>query len=467
MENRTKRDISFLNVVTDFESDFENGNIKPYDLKTFLEIIRFYEEELQFEKALEVASMGIEQYSFRSDFYLIKARLLFQTNEHELAIELLNKAERISPYEHDILLLKIKILALQGQIEEAKNILNEMKSYLSSSDLSDMYLSESYIHEYLQEYDNMYETLTKAVVCDMSNEEALERIGFSVQLCKNFGQSIQFHKMVLDNQPYNYLAWYNLGQAQTCEGDYEEAILSFEYSFITQSDFENGYLDCADLCIQEKKYPQALDIYSQYVHRFSLNEEVLMNMAECEYQLDNLNESRILLNKLLKLDPYNDEVYFKLGLCYVKAEKWHKAINAFHKAIMLEDQCEDYYLHIARAQNAIGSYDEAENYFRKAVEVGPEQSLYWADYVTFLIKVGKNVEALAVLDQAEMYTYGADLTFAKGVATYHLGDKETAFSIIEEGLKDEYDLHPLIFSIDPELMLDKELQAMIKYYKEE
>jgi len=467
MENRTKRDVSFLNLVTDFETNFEKGVSLAYEEKTFLEIIRYYEEELQYDKAIEVADLAIEQYSYRSDFYIIKARLLFQTNFHEEALSLLSKVESISPYEHDILLLKIRILAFQGKIVDAKNILDDMKAYVSANDLSDLYLSESYINEFLQEYELMYDNLTKAVISDLKNEEALERLGFAVQLCKNFEQSAEFHKTILNEEPFNYLAWYNLGHALSCIGEYTEAVDALEYSFITEENFENGYLDCCDICIQEKEYQRALNIYETYVGIFGINEEVLINMAECEYQLDNVNKARILLNKLLKLDPYNDEVYFKLGLCYSKAEKWNKAINAFHKAIMLEDQCEDYYLHIAHAHNAVGSYNKAEIFFGKAVETGPEQSLYWRDYISFLIKVGKKKAALQVFEEADNYTFGADLLFCKAVALYLNGDTTEAFKNFEEGLKEDFSMYEHIFEIEPELMLNKDLQAMISYYREE
>ena len=150
MENKTKRDVTFLNLVSDFETNFEKGQSVNLDDKTFLEIIRFYEEELQYVKAIEVADLALSQHSYKPDFYIIKARLLFQTSLQDEALELLTKAEAISPFEHDILLLKIRILAFKGEITEAKNILKDMKRYVSSGDLSDVYLSESFINEVLR-----------------------------------------------------------------------------------------------------------------------------------------------------------------------------------------------------------------------------------------------------------------------------------------------------------------------------
>lgn len=467
MEHRTKRDKVFLNLVSNFETNFEHGLKINYEEGTFLEIIRFYEEELQYEKAIEVTEIALAQYSFRSDFYIIKARLLFQTNNHDEALKILEKAEKISPYEHDILLLKIRILAFQGLVDDANNILNELKRYVSTDDLSDVYLSESYIKEVTRDYDGMYESLTKSVISDLSNDEAIERLGFAAQLSKNYESSVEFHKLVLNEAPFNYLAWYNLGHALSCTGEYSEAMDALEYSFITEKNFESGYLDCADICIQEKQYKRALDIYNSYLEIFGLNDEIMINMADCEFALGNYSKARIILNKMLKLDPYNDEVYYKLGLCYAKAEKWNKSINALHKAITLEDNCEDYYQAMAKAYNAIGSYDNAEFYFGQAIEIGPEQTQYWCDYISFLIKIGKKQKALKVFSDSDNYTFGADLLYCKGVALYLNGDVKEAFQSIEEALKENYDLHHILFDIEPELALDKNLQSMINYYREE
>lgn len=467
MEYRTKRDTSFLNLLAEFELNFEKGLHKTYSENSFLELIRYYEEEFQYVKAIDVADMALEQYKYKPDFFIIKGRLLFQANEHSKALEVLDQAEKISPYEHDILLLKIRILAFQGEIQKANEILEELKRYVSQDDLSDVYLSESYIREVVRDYDGMYEALTKSIISDLDNDEAIERIGFAVQLSKNYDASIEFHRMVIDEKPFSYLAWYNLGHALSCTGEYKTAIEALEYSFITEKNFENGYLDCADICIQEKKFQRALNIYQIYLEIFGINEEVLINMSDCEYELGNLNKAKIILNKLLKLDPYSDEVYYKLGLCYSKAENWTKAINAYHKAITLEDNCEDYYFSMAQAHKAIGAYDKAEFYYGEVITIGPEQSQYWTEYVSFLITMGKKEKALKVFHESDDFTFGADLLYCKGVAQFLAGDKTEAFTTFEEALKEDFYQHDIMFKIEPELALDKDLQSMISYYEKE
>jgi len=466
-ENRTKRDVSFLNLLSDFETNFEKGDMILYDENTYLEIIRFYEEEFQYDKAIEVTDIALNQYAYSADFMIIKARLLFQSNMHKEALILLDEAEKNSPYEHDILVLKIRILAFQGKVEEARDILFEMKRYVTADDLSDIYLSESFLNEYEQNFGEMYDNLCKSVMSDFTNEEALERLGLAVQLCKNFSQSKEFHKAILNENPYNYLAWYNLGQCLICMGDYEEAIAAIEYSFLVEKDFANGYLECADLCIQQKSYRHALTIYESFLDQFGLNEEVLMNMAECHYQLSSLPKAKLLLTKLLKLDPYNDEVHFMLGKCFSKAGRWTKAVNAYHKAIALEENCEEYYSEIAKAHEALGSVLEAEKFYFKCVSLGPEQSQYWTDFVAFMLKKGKISEAQEILNEAENHTFGADLLYCQAISCFQSGQKQAAKNYLEEALIEDYAQHEIIFMINPELALDSELMAMINYYREE
>src|SRR5690606_22624009 len=136
------------------------------------------------------------------------------------------------------------------------------------TDLVDIALCEAYLYEKQKQYEKMFEALKEALRIDPSNEEALEKIWWSVENCKMYDESIVFHKELLDRDAYSYLAWFNLGQGHSCNGDYEEAIEAMEYSFLINPDFELGYLECAETCIQIGKYEQALRIYRELIDNF-------------------------------------------------------------------------------------------------------------------------------------------------------------------------------------------------------
>jgi tetratricopeptide (TPR) repeat protein len=102
----------------------------------------------------------------------------------------------------------------------------------------------------MKDYNAMYDTMAEAVMLDCKNEEAMERIWISAELSRRYEDSVKLHLDIIDCDPYNYQAWYNLGHGYTCTWEYEKAVEALEYSYIINPEFESAYLDCADTCRQ-------------------------------------------------------------------------------------------------------------------------------------------------------------------------------------------------------------------------
>lgn len=465
MEHRTKRDLAILTIVSDFEAKFSNGQLGFLNEKNYIQVIEYYSEEQLYTKALEVISLALSQYTFVAEFYILKAKVLLHINKPKKALKVIREAEKVSPSELEIKLLKIRALSILSEYTQVERLINALKSGSTKTDLPEILIAESEYYEIRREYDLMYHSLAKALLINVDDEELYEKVMLSVELSKNYIQCIDLHQKIIDSRPYSYMAWYNLGQAYSFEGEYEKAIDAFEYSFIINKDFEAGYMDCADVCIQIKNFEKGLSVLTEAIEIVENECETLLLMAYCQIQLMNYTDAKYNLFKAIKLDPYNDEVYFNLGLCYSKENQWQSAIDAFHKAITLEDSTEDYYLHLGLCYYELGSFDKAGQYLRKAASKAPEQSAFWSEYAKFLIKQGEMEIAQAVLDEAEEYTFGADLLFCRAVLLLKYGMKNEAFEVLSEALVEGFYQHYIIFDIDPELALDTEINAIIKYYQ--
>ena len=464
MENKIKRDSALINLVSEFECKFEQGEVGYVDEKVFLQLLEYYEDEYLFDKALEVVDYAIAQYKYRSEFYIIKARLLLSKTKVKDCLALLEIAENIAPFEREISIIRARAHAINKDFTAAHNILDGLKLGATKSDSVDILIAESFIYEHMKDYNAMYDALSNAVLIDTKNEEAMERIWISAELSRRYEDSVQLHLTIIDKDPYNYQAWYNLGHGYNCIWEYEKAIDALEYSFIINPEFESGYLDCADTCLQIRNYEKALEIYIEANNKFGPNNELMVNIAHCYIYLNRIGIAKQWLLKAIKLDGFNDEAYFLLGECYSRDQVWYNAINAYHKAIDLEDRREEYYLGLAKAYLAVEDYNKATVNFQMATQTGPEDTLYWKEYICFLIKMGLHEEAIQVLDEAEDHTYGPDLLYCRAVTEYFLKNKVDCLELLEEALMEDYDQHTLIFEIAPELKLDKEINSMIKYF---
>lgn len=464
MEHRTRRNLKLLNLITDFEYKFDQGILEYMDEKTLNQLIDYYEGEMNYDKAIEVVNIALEQYKYRSDFYIIKARILINDNKLEQGLEFLNKAEIIAPYEREISILKVKVNAMRKEFATAEKLLQDLKSFAMKDDYIDILLAESYYYEAKKDYVSMYESLKKCLQLDYSNKEALDRFLISVELSKNFKDSIAFNNSLIDIQPYNHMAWYNLGLSYYGIWEYDLAADALEYSFIIEPNFEEGYLECAEICIQQNKLDKALSIYLEAAEKFGPNQDILINMATCYLKLDKVVEAKIILLKSLRLDNHNDEVYYLLAECFSKNNNWYSAINAYLKAIDLDSEREEYYLGLAKSYVKVEEYNKATINFNRACRLCNEDPAYWKEYASFIIKMGLYEEAIIILDEAEDYTFGAELLYCRAIAMFFLKKKKAGLDILAEALSEDPSMNHIIFELAPEFEIDQEINSMIKYY---
>lgn len=467
MEQRLKKDAALLGLVLEFEAKHEQGSVDYMDEKTILQLIEYYEESSMIYKAMEVVDIALDQYKFRSDFYIIKARLLFQDNKINECLEFLDIADKISPYEKEIAFLKIRALCLKKQHEKAQELINAVEEYTLEGDMVEFYIAYSYINESKKDYKMMYENLKQALQIEPTNSEALERFWIAVELARQYDDSVDFHKQIIDKDPYNHLAWFNLGLSYSCSWEYEKAIDALEYSFLIEPNFEEGYMECAEMCIQQNKIAKALDIYLDALEKFGTDSDLLVKIASCLIQLNKLGEAKIKLLKALRLDAYNEEVFYLLGECYAKGNSHYSAINAFLKAIELDPEREEFYLSMAKSYIQVEDYNKATLAFQKATETCPEESIYWKEYVSFIIKLGLYNEAIQILDEAEEYAFGADLLYCRAIAMFFLKQKRAGLDCLAEAMEEDFNMYYMIYELAPELEVDKDINAMIRYYEKE
>lgn len=468
MRRNYRRDTALHSLANEFESMNRGGGQVYFEDRHLFQLIGFYENEYSLEKAMEVTDFALEQYQYRVDFYIVKIRLLIKFAEYEAALNLLEQAENISPGEWELKMMKCRIYSKMKDYARALAYIKELCMIQSNEfDLIDLMLEEAFVYEKMKDFTQMYQVLKDILMIKPDHPDALEHIWMSVEICKNYNESIELHESLLDRNPYTYQAWYNLGHAYSCIGDYEKAIAALEYSFIINPEFEFGYKDCADLCFQVKNHQKALDVYSEYLEIFGPESEVLISLGQCYLSLNYYKEARSVLKKSSKLDPYNDEVYFYLGMCDLYQKRFSSSTLYFLKAIKIEDRREEYYAAIAEAYTALEEYEKSDYYYRKATETGPEQAEIWCNYAVFYLKLREYKEALKILDEAEYYTCSAELLYCRAAILILDSRREEGLAILHDALTDDLLACWQMFEWAPQLETDKDIKAIIDYISKE
>ena len=467
MPQRTKRNQLLHRLLSEFESNTKNGSYPSWSDTEFIHLIEYFEENYKLSQALEVANAGVEIYPYQTDMYMSKARLHLYKKQYTEGLDAIEKALVFAPFESELLQMKARLLIELERHPEALDILDDLMKRAVESERVDLYLSKSTVYEDMGDYDRMYACLQNALVMDPLHTEALEKMWICIELSKQYEKSVDFHLALIDIKPYNYLAWYNLGHAYSCLGDYPLAIEAIEYSFLIQADFEQGYLDCAELCFQLKNFRKALSIYRDYEKHFGEDSEIQLCIADCLYSLGKISEAKSELRQLLQLDSYNDEAYYTMALCLIQEGSYEKAVKNLNKAIRIESNREEYYSAMAKCYQKLGKKRKTEHYYQMATRTAREISGYWTDYAEFLIHNEEYSKALDLLDESEDFTVGPEIEYCRIACLMKLGRDKEAMELLESNLKEHFEEHTYLYKLIPEVLEDKTVQSMIYYYRGE
>lgn len=454
-------------MVESFESQLECGLIGYWEGEDFETIIGHYEETYKYHEAIKVADVAFERYPYRFTFLLAKARLLGIISQPDRALQVLEQAEKLAPSEPEIRLLRGDILLMTGEFKKALSEYEGLKGEVFGESLCHVLIRESYIHESMKDFDSMFYTLKQALEIDPDNSEALEQIWMSVELSKKYDESIALHKALIDKNPYSHRAWFNLGHAYSCIGEYDKAIEALEFAFIIDPIFEAAYMDCAEICYQERQYAKAYKIYEEIIERFGPDAETLVFMVECLIPLKEYDKAQKQLLRALTIDPYNDEVHFYLGECHSARGNWKEAIKAYNKAIKIEDRREEYNLSLASAYEQTGNLKLANHYYKKATHIASEEDKYWINHAMFARKHISTEAALDILNKADLFAVGNDLMYHRSGCLLELGLREQGIELLEESLQEDIEGVKSFIDSYPDVLKDETILSMIKYYQGE
>ncbi len=457
---------SLVHLVTEYESMSRNGDSIYLEEKTYIELVQYYELNYFYERALEVAELALEQYQYSANLHVRRASLLLAVKRSDQAMTSLEKAEVYAPAGLDIQILRAKVLMTTKNFSEALQLVNKLKD-VEKERLPEILLLEAIIYENLKDFSKMYDVLVDCLKLNPNNEEALEKIMLCIEVLRNFEDSEHLHQLLLDFDPYNAMAWFNLGNTFASTGEYPKAIEAFEFAFIINPDFEEAYLECIDMCMQVRDFKRAIKFNHEFLDQFGDDEEIHARLGECYLNEGDLKEAKKSLKKSLKLDAYNDQVYYLLAKCHLLSEDYLQALKCIDKAMSFDASIEEYFAVKAQIHFNLGDFDAADYYFRQAEEIGPEITETWINHAIFLFQINETERALSILEEAEFQAEGSEIAYGKIVCLLKMGFKSRAISELQMILQEDFSKSTFMYKMDPKLHDVNFISEMIDYYKGE
>ena len=346
-------------------------------------------------------------------------------------------------------------------------LLEELKLQADQQELSELLFTEASAYEKSADYERLFHTLCAAIRMDYSNERALERLFLCTDICRQHEEAILLYQEVLDENPYHSVAWYYLGHTHAYLRQTTAALEAFEFAFLSEPDFEEAYLEFAELNYESGQVEKALEAYQEILERFGSDGDLLFRMGSCLHQLGQHESARERLEVAARIEPHNDEVIFCIGQCYAAQEKWTSAIAFFNKAIRMRADDEAYYRALAEAAFEKEDFQLAEEAYNKALDLAPDNSEIWLDFAWFMIEMLRPEDALVLLSEARELVQHPELAYAFSACLFATGRRQEALVRLSDALEDNFQAYPHLFEWHPLLRTDTEVNALLHIHRKE
>ncbi|HNF29924.1 MAG TPA: tetratricopeptide repeat protein, partial [Chitinophagaceae bacterium] len=232
-QNHSHEDREAMNALLMHYHNLKNGRNHPFiEEEDFERIIDYFDDNNNINEALEAAEISISQFPYSSTLLLRKADLLIATKKYIEALEILNQAALYDSTDIGLYILRTDALLALDKQEEAVEVLAEALQLFEGNEKLDLLFELADVYDDFEEFDKVYDCLKLILEEDPNNEEALYKICFWTDFTGRNEESINLYKKIIDDFPYNEIAWFNLAAAYQGLKLYEKAIDAYQFAIV-------------------------------------------------------------------------------------------------------------------------------------------------------------------------------------------------------------------------------------------
>ncbi|MFL5742964.1 MAG: tetratricopeptide repeat protein [Flavisolibacter sp.] len=428
------------------------GKSSFFEEEAFEKIIDYFDDQEDLAKALEAAETAIEYYPFSGALLIRKADLLLATRKYSEALRILEKAELFDPTDINLYILKTDAFLAMDMQEKAVDLLEKAVQFFEGEEKVELLFELADVYDDYEEFDKVFDCLKVILEADATNEEALYKICFWTDFTGRNEESINLHLKIIDDHPFNEIAWFNLAAAYQGLKLYEKAVDAYQYALAIDEKFDYAYRNIGDAYIRMRKYKEAIEALEKVLELSKPEEVIYEAIGHCYDRLRNYAQARFHYRKASHLNPDDSKLLYKIACTYYNENQWGSAVRQLESALKIQRLQPEYNLLMGECKLQLNEYKEAVQYLSTAVRVRPRNISGWEALIRCLYTAGffpeARQQALAALshtnNKAVFFYYLSAVLFAMNKSKEALLYLDKALSVSPKHLKKFVQLNPSI-----------------------
>lgn len=447
-------------------------NLKAGKTNSFIEedgfemIIDHFDEKEQYKQALEAAVYATAQYPYSSLLLLQKANLLIVMRKYEEALDTLEKAELLDSNETSLFILKTDVYLALDMQEKAAGVLELAIGQFEGEEKLDLLFELADVYDDYENFEKVFDCLVMILEQDPNNEEALYKICFWTDFTGRNAESIRLHQRIIEDYPFNELAWFNLGAAYQGIKLHEKAIEAYLYAVAIDEKFDYAYRNLGDAYLRLRKYKDAIDVLEKVLELARPEYVIYEAIGHCYDKMGNFAQARFNYKKASHLNAEDSQMHFKIAGTYMNEGSWQQAIKSLQVALKLHKMQPEYNLALGQCYMQLQNFDEAITYLGNVVRVRPKNLNGWTELLKCLHLAGMFEEGIEYAQFALEQTDGKPIFyFYKSMFMYSAGRFKEALLYLEKGMSVNPRLIKKFIAINPAVLQHQQVVDLIARYK--
>jgi tetratricopeptide (TPR) repeat protein len=432
----------------------------------FERIIEYFDEKDKIDEALEVCEYAINQYPNTASLLILKANLFIVQKKYSKALYLLNDAEELDNSDINLYILKTDVYLALDMQQKAAELLEKAILNFEGEEKLDLLFELADVYDDYENFEKVFDCLALILEIDPTNEEALYKICFWTDFTGRNEESIHIHKAIIEEHPYNELAWFNLGAAYQGIKLYEKAIDAYGYVIAIDEKFENAYRNMGDAYLRLRNYKDAIECLQKVVE-LSLPEALIYEaIGHCYDRMTNFAQARFYYKKASHLDSEDSRMHYKIATTYMNEASWQSAIKSLNVALRYNKMQPDYNLALGQCYLQLNNIDEALTHFGNVVRLRPKNVNGWTELLKCLLHAQYITEGIEYAQFAYEQTDGKPIfLFYQSMFLYANGQHKEATIMLENGMHANPKLLKKFIQLNPAILKHRQVVDVIARYK--
>ena len=328
-----------------------------FDGIEFENIILHYIDLGKFNLAKKALAIGMDQHPKNIELMLLKTEILLFEGAYKDAEELLVEIEVLSPENEEIYVQRASIYSKKKKHSLAIALLYKALSVSENTSEINNLIGNEYLS--IGNFKKAKECYIKCLNENQEDYQSLYNLLYCYEKLKQNNEAIIFLRKFIDSDPYNEIAWHQLGKLYAKSNDFNKAMSAFDFSIISNEVYSSAYIEKGKL-----------------LEKVGRNVDAIKN-----YEIST------------KINSPNAFISHRIGLCHLKLGNSTLAMKFFEESIQLEPNHEKSWIDLITLLQKNNELIKSQLYVKKSLEVNGDSIQLWkkSAEINFKIKFFQDV----------------------------------------------------------------------------